>query len=492
MPAGPDRVYVKVEFDSFFEFIDLGPGAINILWYPTGDETEDVEEQIVEKEAEEREGSGILFGESTLKPAKAGSKVWIEVDNDTFASQSPIVRLTFFSGADATGDIIAVGSVQLEDKPRTPGSGSATVAASADTVTLRWNRGSGGGGGTPNPDHYRVEIAGTTWGSGTVDDTGQSQPTLVISNSRSQLGVGNHTAEVRHCNAAGGCSGSLNITFAVPAAPPPVLPPVPPPVLPPVLPPTPSNLSSKVSEGTIALTWNAVPNVEYVVYQWKGASGGGPGQGAWKLLPFDSFTINPAPPIRQSSVTIGGLTNGVMYSHQVTTKDNAGESAPARIDTTLPDKLATPTLDVLPLPNRRAELVWTVLNATANTTYQIESRIKTFNRVSTHSKQVTVIPGVAPPSPPNPPPVSTASVQISDLTPEIVHGENTFTIAATGLSADTPYRISMTTDSDFLGFNSDCSDRVDRRFEQETSDFSVTLRGLPIFAWWARNRKSNG
>ena len=236
VPAGPGNIYVKVELDSrSIQYINTGPGVINIKWYPTGDETEDEETHFVQEEDETDGGSGVLYGESIIRePAEGGSKVWIEAEKDAFATQSPIVRLTFYSGGDTTGDIIAMGSVQLEAKPATPDSGSATVSASADTVNLMWS--SGSGRGTPNPDHYRIEIANTSWGSGTVDDTGQISSELTIQNSRSQLGVGNHTAEVRHCNAAGGCSDSLSIFFTVPTAP-----------VQPLSPPT--NLSMSIESG---------------------------------------------------------------------------------------------------------------------------------------------------------------------------------------------------------------------------------------------------
>ena len=49
-----------------------------------------------------------------------------------------------------------------------------------------------------------------------VDDS-TTPTTLTISNARALGLEGSHAAEVRHCNAAGGCSLPLNITFTLPA-----------------------------------------------------------------------------------------------------------------------------------------------------------------------------------------------------------------------------------------------------------------------------------
>ena len=217
VPAGPTRVYVKVEFSSFQQFKPTSSGPITVFWYPTASSTTKQKYEI-----RQRDDSSVLFGDSAANHAKAGSRVWIEVANDAFAAESPLVTLTFHSGTNHNGTEIAGATVQKQARPFTPVSGSANADATADTVTLTWSV--GGGQGTPTPDHYEVVVPGSVanaaplFSNTNVDDS-SFQPSVVINNSRTALGTGSHTAEVRHCNAVGGCSDPLSINFTVPPAP---------------------------------------------------------------------------------------------------------------------------------------------------------------------------------------------------------------------------------------------------------------------------------
>ena len=156
----------------------------------------------------------------TLTGATAGSRIRIDVDDDAFDAGYALVTLTFHSGSNSSGTEIARATVQKEKRPYAPRNGSASVDPVANTVTLTW--GSGALQQHANPDHYEVVIPDTSDSSNplysnlNVDDS--SDPTtLTISNARALGLEGTHTAEVRHCNAAGGCSSySLNITFTLP------------------------------------------------------------------------------------------------------------------------------------------------------------------------------------------------------------------------------------------------------------------------------------
>ena len=217
VPAGANNVYAKVEFSSFQQFKPTSSGPITVFWYPTASSTTKQKYEI-----RQRDDSSVLFGDSAANHAKAGSRVWIEVADDAFAAESPLVTLTFHSGTDHTGAEIAGATVQKQAKPFTPVSGSASADTAADTVTLTWSVGAGLG--TPTPDHYEVVVPGSAdntfpgFSDTNVDDS-SLQPSVVIEDARTDLGVGEHIAEVRHCNAVGGCSEPLSISFTVPPAP---------------------------------------------------------------------------------------------------------------------------------------------------------------------------------------------------------------------------------------------------------------------------------
>ena len=144
-----------------------------------------------------------------LTNVTAGSMVRIQVDEDAFHAGTPEVSLKFHDGTDSTGDVIARVVVEIEDKPSTPQTGSAVVDGFADTVGLAWTAGRKG---NAQPHHYEVSI---TTGSG-FSDSNVTGTSLTIQNARAATGIGIHTAEVRHCNEAGGCSDALEIPLRVP------------------------------------------------------------------------------------------------------------------------------------------------------------------------------------------------------------------------------------------------------------------------------------
>ena len=147
--------------------------------------------------------------DALLTNVTAGSMVQVQVDEDAFHAGTPEVSLQFHDGTDSTGNVIARVVVEIEDKPSTPHTGSAVVDGFADTVALRW---AAGPKGNAQPHHYEVS---TATGSG-FSNSNVTNTNLTIQNARTAVGIGIHTAEVRHCNEAGGYSDALEIPLRVP------------------------------------------------------------------------------------------------------------------------------------------------------------------------------------------------------------------------------------------------------------------------------------
>ena len=140
----------------------------------------------------------------------------------------------------------------------------------------------------------------------------------------------------------------------------------------------PANLTSASGDGTITLTWDAVPGADkYRVYQWWGV----PPNPRFRLLAFSdahsgaTYTLNGSTasgPVQVAEAKIGGLTNAAEYRHRVVSVRSGVESAPGELTTALP--LAAPTnLNVRPLPRRQARLTWeTSSNNPSGTSYEVE------------------------------------------------------------------------------------------------------------------------
>ena len=199
VPSSVTDVYLDVTF-SPSSGADIAPGYINVNRInQAGNSVTVLGAHQVDNEADDALLTGIT----------AGSMVQVQVDEDAFHAGTPEVRLKFHDGTDSTGDVIAQVVVEIEDKPSTPQTGSATVDGFADTVTLGW---AAGPKGNALPHHYEVSVA---TGSG-FSDSNVTDTSLTIRNARTAVGIGIHRAEVRHCNEAGGCSGALEIPFRVP------------------------------------------------------------------------------------------------------------------------------------------------------------------------------------------------------------------------------------------------------------------------------------
>ena len=205
IPTGVTSVYVDVDFSEGI-YKDSDAGDINVNRVNSFGTV--LSTLAVENEDDSRTWTG----------AVDGSLIRIDVDNDAFDVSRALVTLTFHSGSDTTGPEIARATVQKESRPYAPTNGSASVDETNGSVTLSWGPGAARLGS--NPDHYEVVIPDATnpstplYSNLNVDDS-TTPTTLTISNARALGLEGSHKAEVRHCNAAGGCSLPLNITFMV-------------------------------------------------------------------------------------------------------------------------------------------------------------------------------------------------------------------------------------------------------------------------------------
>ena len=208
-PTGVTGVYVDVDFSEGI-YKDSDAGDINVNRVNSSG-------TVLSTLAVDNENDS-----GTLTGAADGSLIRIDVDNDAFDVSLALVTLTFHSGSDTTGPEIARATVQKESRPYAPTNGSGSVDATNGSVTLSWGPGAARLGS--NPDHYEVVIPDTSnpstplYSNLNVYDSA-NPTTLTISNARALGLAGSHTADVRHCNAAGGCSSPLNITFTLPAPP---------------------------------------------------------------------------------------------------------------------------------------------------------------------------------------------------------------------------------------------------------------------------------
>jgi hypothetical protein len=147
-----------------------------------------------------------------------GSRVRVDVDADAFDQQAALVSLSFHRGSDATTGAIARALVQKEARPPRPlpAVPPSAVDELTNRVTLDWV--DGADVPNDNPDHYLATFYDPDRAivySGTVAYGSPDTTTLDIDQAWDRLGAGTHTAEVSLCNAAGGCSLPLLITFTL-------------------------------------------------------------------------------------------------------------------------------------------------------------------------------------------------------------------------------------------------------------------------------------
>ena len=209
VPTGTTSVYVDVDFSTGY-VKDTGSGYININRVNSFGTT--LSTKAIDRESDRGVVTGVV----------AGSLIRIDVDKDAFDSGAALVTLTFHSGSDATGREIARATVQKESRPYMPVAPSSGTPWSVDetvgSVTLSWGPGAARVGS--NADHYEVVIPDTSnpstplYSDRNIDDS-SNPATLTISNARALGLEGTHTAEVYHCNSAGGCSLPLSITFTI-------------------------------------------------------------------------------------------------------------------------------------------------------------------------------------------------------------------------------------------------------------------------------------
>ena len=207
VPANTTSVYLDVDF-SVGVHKDTSSGVINI-------QRIDSRGSVLGTHTVRRESNS-----GVLQNVSAGSTLRINVDNNAFDVNLALVTLTFHSGNNATGTVIARATVQKEAQPYPPNTGSASYNQANNTLTLSWSAGANRLGAAP--DHFEIAIPdpnnpGTNLYSNNNVDDSQASPSLVISNASTTVGTGSFTAEVRHCNAAGGCSGQLDIPLIITA-----------------------------------------------------------------------------------------------------------------------------------------------------------------------------------------------------------------------------------------------------------------------------------
>ena len=203
VPNHITEVYLDVSYSTPAS-ADIGPGIITINRVVAPDQVESVHE------VTGASSDGVLKYQGTggtNTNVQAGDVLQVQVNKDAFDLNHPLVTLTFHSGSGTTGLALADATVQKETQPAKPTGGTATVDRAGDSVTFNWSAGTSPTGAVPH--HYQVTVTGTDI-SETTDQT-----TLSISNTRTKPGEGSHTAEVRHCNEAGGCSEALTIGFTV-------------------------------------------------------------------------------------------------------------------------------------------------------------------------------------------------------------------------------------------------------------------------------------
>ena len=193
-------VYVDVDF-SIGVYKDTSAGVINVHRVNSSGTVLDTLE--VDNEDDSKSLSDINV--------VAGSLIRIDVDNDAFDANIALVTLTFHSGSGTSGDVIATATVQKEARPSMPLRGNPPVDVDQTTgsITLKWLAGTNT---NANPHHFKVSIP-TASMPYTADNIPNATLEHVIADGWAAGMVGTHNALISHCNAAGGCSLPLVLTF---------------------------------------------------------------------------------------------------------------------------------------------------------------------------------------------------------------------------------------------------------------------------------------
>ncbi len=238
-------------------------------------------------------------GKGVLSGVAAGTRMRIDADADAFDKRAPVVTVQFHGGFNVYADVIAAAAIQKEARPSGPTGGSAELDEEGQRVTLEWSPGDLREGS--KPDHYRVVIGNPADADSPLyedlsvgDETDPARVT--IADAWTRLGVGTHRAEVRHCNAAGGCSEALSIEFTL--------------LLP--LAPAPAGLRvGEVTDVAVELQWEAVEGLNrYLVERRTGADG------EWT-------TVSDA--VSGTSYTVEGLSPETAYQFRVSVHGDGTE-----------------------------------------------------------------------------------------------------------------------------------------------------------------------
>ena len=156
--------------------------------------------------------------------AQAGWHLRLDIDKDAFDTDTDdqtgdlqdLVRLTFHASSDNAGPRIASAEVRTESRPSAPTTGSAASDSATGGIQLSWSAGATRSGALP--DHYEVVVPDPSDSDADPVHTNSDVSGTSLAISTEDLAPGDYTAQVRHCNAAGGCSAALEIAFVMPAA----------------------------------------------------------------------------------------------------------------------------------------------------------------------------------------------------------------------------------------------------------------------------------
>ena len=207
------------------------PGDVSVVWdipvgasravyldvdFPDGTDREDEWGDLRVLTSLEGVSTGVTTvgeeGDSALlSSAVINSQVRVDVPEDFF-DRTPGEVVLNFRFRNRSGPALATAAIRSEAQPATPLNGTVSVDQPGDSVTLAWTAGTQPSGA--NPDHFTVVVPGEQGAAPLYSGLENSDELQVVIDGAGDLGLsGNHTAEVRHCNAAGGCSEALRIPF---------------------------------------------------------------------------------------------------------------------------------------------------------------------------------------------------------------------------------------------------------------------------------------